>query len=86
MVEEKFQTPRGTQATAMLIEVATNVGNRTSSIICSRLYKDGNTAGAIAFVVYFFIVRKVLVGRLFDGTFDIIFGHIFLLCRLHQNA
>ena len=59
VIEKEFKRTRSTERTTKFVEIATYVGNSTSSVVGSSLNEDSDTVRAVAFVVHLFVVGIV---------------------------
>ena len=66
-----------TEASAAAVEVRADIADGAVVVIGGRFDEDSDTTGAVAFVGGFDVIGGIGSCGLFDGAFDIVFGHIF---------
>jgi len=74
--EHEFHAPCRPQVAIALVEVASDIGHTSVVVVCGSLNKDSNAVRTIPFKCDLLEVCSVFVCGLFDGAFNVVFGHV----------
>ena len=85
--EHEVEAAGGAQRTARFVKVAADVGYRTGVVVGGGFNHDGDPVGTVAVVLDLFVVGVGIFrdGPL-DGSFHVLFGHVFRLGSLDQHT
>ena len=86
VVEEECERPHGSEVTAELVENRADVAHGAGGIVGERVDEDGHAVRTVTFIRHALILALVLAHGVFDGTFDVVLGHVLTLARSDDRA
>ena len=86
VVEKESQRPHRTEVAIELVEDRTHIADGTRGVVGEGIDEYGDTMGAVAFIGHGLVLALVFTHRVFDGTLNIIFGHVLTLCRCDDRT
>ena len=86
MVKKECQRAHRAKVAVELVEDRTDIADGTRGIVGECIHENGYTMGAVSLIGHCFVLALVLTHCVFDGTLNIIFGHVLTLCRCDDRT